>query len=229
MINEVNSMPDRYEHSDKQPITRYSNLEERLNVVSHAIGFLLSLLALPLLTIHASLNGTIWHIVSFTIFGISLAVLYAASTIYHHSTSDAWRIKLNIVDHAAIYILIAGSYTPFTLVTLNGWVGWTVFGVIWGMALIGIVLKLFFTGRFDIISTAMYVLMGWMIVLVFEPLSENLVAGGWHWLLAGGIAYTVGAVIYSIRAIKLNHAIFHFFVLIGSSCHFVSVYFYVLP
>jgi hemolysin III len=136
---------------------------------------------------------------------------------------------LKIIDHASIYVLIAGTYTPFTLVTLNGTIGWVIFGTSWGLALTGIILKLFFTGKYDLISTIMYVLMGWVIVFAIKPLINNLPLEGLLWLFAGGISYTIGAILYSIKKIKFNHAIFHMFVLIGSFCHFMSVFFYVLP
>jgi hemolysin III len=126
-------------------------------------------------------------------------------------------------------VLIAGTYTPFTLVTLQGSVGWTIFFTAWGFALTGIVLKLFFTGRFDMLSTIMYVFMGWIIVFAIKPLMNNLASEGLMWLFAGGAAYTVGAILYSIKKIKFNHAIFHVFVLAGSFCHFMAVYFYVVP
>jgi len=207
----------------------YPPLEEKLNIASHVFGFVLSVVALVLLVVHASRHGNAWHIVSFSIFGISLVTLYGASAIYHSVKDPVLRNRLRIVDHATIYILIAGTYTPFTLVTLNGFAGWVIFGVSWGMAVIGIVLKLFFTGRYDLLSTLMYVFMGWIIVFALEPLIHNLSSDGLFWLVAGGIAYTLGAVLYSIQKIKFNHAIFHVFVLIGSTCHFISVYFYVLP
>ena len=207
----------------------YPPLEEKLNIASHVFGFVLSLVALVLLVVHASRHGNAWHIVSFSIFGASLVTLYGASAIYHSVKDPVLRNRLRIVDHATIYILIAGTYTPFTLVTLNGFAGWMIFGVSWGMAVIGIVLKLFFTGRYDLLSTLMYVFMGWIIVFALEPLIHNLSSDGLFWLVAGGIAYTLGAVLYSIQKIKFNHAIFHVFVLIGSVCHFISVYFYVLP
>ena len=212
-----------------QEIQHYSSLEERLNISSHATGFILSIVALVLLVTHASLNGNIWHIVSFSIFGTSLMILYAASTFYHSARKPELRVRLRVLDHASIYVLIAGTYTPFTLVTLNGSTGWIIFAVSWGLALSGITLKLFFTGRYNAISTAMYVFMGWMIVFAIQPLIENLVAAGLFWLVAGGIAYTIGAILYGIKAIQFNHAIFHLFVLIGSACHFASIYFYVLP
>ena len=210
-------------------VKHYSPIEERINISSHVLGLVFSVVALALLVTHASLHGNVIHIVSFSIFGASLIILYAASTTYHSATNPQTRSRLRIIDHASIYVLIAGTYTPFTLVTLNGATGWTIFGITWGMALSGIVLKLFFTGRYKVISTLMYVFMGWIIIFAIQPLIDNLSSEGLFWLVAGGIAYTVGAVLYSIKKIKFNHAIFHIFVLIGSFCHFVSVYYYVLP
>ena len=210
-------------------LKHYSSTEERINIGSHAVGFVLSIVALVLLVRYASIYGNAWHIVSFSVFGVSLMVLYAASTVYHSAKNPQFRRKMRVVDHASIYILIAGTYTPFTLVTLNGVTGWVLFGVTWGMAVTGIILKLFYTGRYDSISTLMYVFMGWIIVFAIEPLINNLSSDGLFWLIAGGMAYTTGAILYSIKKIKFNHAIFHLFVLIGSVCHFISVYFYVLP
>ena len=204
-------------------------MEEKINIISHAIGFILSIVALVLLMAHACLHGDVRHIVSFSIFGASLMMLYAASTFYHLAKKPALRNRLKIMDHASIYVLIAGTYTPFTLVTLKGATGWVIFGISWGLALTGIILKLFFTGKYDLISTIMYILMGWVIVFAIKPLIRNLPLEGLLWLFAGGISYTVGAVLYSIEKIKFNHAIFHLFVLIGSFCHFISVFFYVLP
>ena len=207
----------------------YSPLEEKINIISHAIGFILSIVALVLLVRHATLHGDVWHIVSFSIFGASLILLYAASTFYHSARKSEARNRLKIIDHASIYALIAGTYTPFTLVTLKGTIGWVIFGASWGLALTGIILKLFFTGKYDLISTIMYVFMGWIIVFAIKPLINNLPLEGLLWLIAGGVSYTIGAILYSIKKIKFNHAIFHMFVLIGSFCHFMSVFFYVLP
>ena len=207
----------------------YSPLEERINILSHAAGLLLSMVAVVLLVTRASHFGNAWHIVSVAIFGASLIALYAASTTYHSATRVELRARLRVIDHATIYILIAGTYTPFTLITLNGAVGWTIFAVSWGMAIIGIILKLFFTGRFNLVSTLMYVFMGWIIIFAVKPLIANLSSEGLFWLVAGGLSYTIGAIIYSIKKVPLNHAIFHLFVLGGSICHFVAVYFYVLP
>ncbi len=207
----------------------YSPAEENTNIISHAIGFVLSVVALVLLVLHAARYGTLIHVVSFAIFGVSLMILYAASSLYHSAKKPERRNRLKIFDHAAIYVLIAGSYTPFTLVTLAGTTGWVIFGIAWGAAVVGIVLKLFFTGRFSIISTIMYVLMGWVIVFAIKPLVNALPAEGLFWLFAGGVAYTLGAILYSIKKIPFNHASFHILVLVGSACHFVSIYYYVLP
>jgi hemolysin III len=210
-------------------IKYYSALEEKINIISHAIGFILGIVALVLLVTHANLHGNVWYVVSFSIFGASLIILFAASTFYHSAKKPELRNRLRIIDHASIYFLIAGTYTPFTLVTLNSPIGWVIFGASWGLALTGIILKLFFTGKYKLISTLMYVFMGWIIVFAIKPLINNLALEGLLWLFAGGMAYTVGAILYSIKKIKFNHAIFHIFVLIGSFCHFMSVFFYVLP
>lgn len=208
-------------------VTNYSPIEERINVISHGTGFIASAAALVLLVIQASLNGTARHTVSFSIFGVSLLLLYGASTLYHNAKEPELRKKLKIVDHASIYVLIAGSYTPFTIVSLQGMVGWIIFGISWGIAVSGIILKLFFTGRYNLVSTIMYVLMGWLVIFFIKPLMSSLPSGGLFWLMAGGISYTVGAVIYMIKKIPYNHAVFHIFVLMGSACHVISVYFYV--
>lgn len=210
-------------------ITYYEPKEEKFNIISHAVGLVLSIAALVLLVVFSSIYGSAWHIVSFSIYGASLIVLYSASTFYHYVQSPKLRHRLNIFDHSAIYVLIAGTYTPFTLVVLKGWVGWTIFGVSWGLALAGIILKLFFTGKYDKISTFAYVLMGWVVIFAIKPLVSNLPFEGLMWLLAGGISYTVGAILYSIKNLKYNHAIFHIFVLLGSFAHFIAVFFYVLP
>lgn len=214
---------------DNQKVKYYSPMEERVNITSHALGFVLSIIALILLFMRASVNGSALQIISFSIFGISLIVLYAASTLYHRAKNPELRSRLRVFDHASIYVLIAGSYTPFALITLKGELGWIVFGLSWGLALTGIILKLFFTGKYSLISTLMYLFLGWMVIFFINPLMDNLSPDGFIWLAAGGLFYTVGAVLYAIKKIPFNHAIFHVFVLLGSFAHFVSVYFYVLP
>jgi hemolysin III len=210
------------------PLTYYRHKEEMLNVITHLAGLVLSIAGLVLLVTFASLHGNVWHIVSFTIFGSSMVILYLASTMYHYVGQKKWRRKLNIMDHAAIYVLIAGTYTPYCLTVLNGAMGWTLFGITWGLAIAGIILKLFFTGRYDSLSTISYVLMGWVAVIAAKPLAENLSYEALFYLLLGGLFYTLGAVIFSIKKLPYNHAIFHFFVLFGTISHFVSVFFYIL-
>ena len=188
---------------------QYSKSEEKLNVLTHAFGLLLSIIGLPFLVVKSFHYDGFWKPMSIVIYGVSLIVLYAASTFYHASKDLKLRRKLNIFDHTAIYVLIAGTYTPYTLIVLEGTLGWFIFGFTWVFALIGIVLKLFYTGRFDKLSTMMYVLMGWQIVLVIKPLMNNLSSEGLQLLFAGGISYTLGAIIYSTKKIHYNHAIFH--------------------
>jgi hemolysin III len=205
----------------------YTPLEEKLNVYSHAFGLLLSFYGLIILLFKSIESGTLWHLISFSIYGLSLIILYSASTFYHNAKDPIRRSRLRIFDHASIYVLIAGTYTPFSLVTLHGKTGWLLFTTVWVFALVGIILKLFFTGRFNIISTLMYVFMGWLAIFVYQPLMENLPAEGLYFLISGGVFYTIGAILFSIKKIKFNHAIFHIFVLLGSICHFISVYYYI--
>ena len=203
----------------------YSKTEEKLNVISHGFGLVLSLIVFPFLVIKSFNFDGFWKPISFIIYGLSLIVLYAASTFYHAAKNPKKRRKLNIFDHAAIYVLIAGSYSPFCLVGLDSNLGWYMFLFVWLFALIGIVLKLFFTGKFDKLSTAMYLLMGWQVVFFIKPLMQSLTSEGLQFLFAGGIFYSVGAVLYSIKKIPYNHAIFHVFVLLGSLSHFLAIYY----
>jgi len=206
----------------------YPPLEEKINIFSHGIGFLLSFIATIALVIRAHEQGDFWATLWVAIFGVSAMILYGTSTLYHSTTTIHARYKWKVFDHAAIYLLIAGSYTPIAQITLKHSVGWTMFFTAWGIATIGIILKLFFTGRYTLLSTFMYILMGWVIVFAYRPLLDTLASRGLYWLLAGGVAYTIGALIYSIKKIPFNHAIFHLFVVAGTFCHFMTVYFYVL-
>ena len=207
---------------------KYSEKEEKLNVLTHAFGLLMSSIGLPFLLLKSLQFNGFWKPISIVIFGISLVILYAASTFYHASKDPKIRRKLNIFDHAAIYVLIAGTYSPFTIIVLEGSLGWIIFGCTWAFALVGIVLKLFYTGRYDKLSTVMYILMGWQIILVINPLIDVFSPEGLRLLFAGGVFYTVGALIYSSKKIKYNHAIFHVFVLLGSTSHYLCVYNYIL-
>ena len=207
---------------------KYSEKEEKLNVLTHAFGLLMSSIGLPFLLLKSIHFNGFWKPISIVIFGISLVILYAASTFYHASKDPKIRRKLNIFDHAAIYVLIAGTYSPFTIIVLEGSLGWIIFGCTWAFALVGIILKLFYTGRYDKLSTIMYILMGWQIILVINPLIDVFSPEGLQLLFAGGVFYTVGALIYSSKKIKYNHAIFHVFVLLGSTSHYLCVYNYIL-
>ena len=207
-----------------KPLKYYSRPEENLNIATHGLGVLLSIVALVLLIDKAHAADAPWYLVSFTVFGVSLILLYTASTLYHASVRPELRSKFKVLDHAVIFVLIAGTYTPFTLITLHGWIGWTIFGVVWGIAAVGMVFKLFHTGRYEKISTIAYVAMGWIIVFAIVPLIQNLATGGLWWLLAGGACYTIGAVLYRMHKLPYNHAIFHVFVLLGSFSHFMAVY-----
>lgn len=204
----------------------YSEKEERLNILTHGFGLVMSCVAFPFLVAKSDVYVGFWKPASLFIYGLSLIVLYTASTLYHSAKDPKRRRKLNIFDHAAIYVLIAGSYTPYCLIVLGGSLGWVVFGCTWTFALLGIILKLFFTGRFDKLSTLMYLLMGWQVVFVIKTLIENVPRQGVQLLFLGGLFYTVGAVLYSLKRIQYNHAIFHVFVLLGSLCHFLSVYWF---
>lgn len=209
-------------------MSEYTAIEEKLNVYSHLLGLLLAVVGFSLLVLKAMTGDfDLPAQVGFIVFGMSLISLYLASSLYHHAIEIDLRFKRKVIDHCAIYILIAGTYTPYALSALQGSLGWIIFGASWGMALIGIGLKLFFTGRFKLFSTLMYIFMGWMIVFFITPLKLAISVDGFNWLLAGGIAYSLGAVFYMIKRIKFNHGIFHVFVLLGSISHFISIYFYI--
>ncbi len=210
-------------------LNTYHISEERINVISHFIGFYLSVIALFFLVFKAVRNGESYHVFSAIVYGISLVLLYTASTLYHNSKKEKLRKRLNVFDHASIFVLIAGSYTPFLLISLRDAFGFKFFIFIWSAAIVGVILKLFFFGKYEILSTIMYVLMGWVVVFVMKSLIANIPIQGIYWLWIGGVLYTLGAVIYSVNKIKMNHAIFHIFVLLASIAHFIAIYFYVLP
>jgi hemolysin III len=197
--------------------------EERLNTVTHAAGALASAAGSVLLVIRASTEGDAFAIVGCAIFGATLLLLYTASTLYHAVRSPARKQRLRVFDHCAIYALIAGTYTPFTLVGLRGPWGWSLFGVLWGLAFAGIGFKLFFTGRYERLSTVIYIAMGWMGLVAAVPLSQRLPFDVLVWLVAGGVAYTAGTIFFSSRRIPYTHAIWHLFVLAGSLCHGVAI------
>ncbi len=204
--------------------------EELANAVTHGAGFVLSITGFVILLVLAALRGGAWHIVGCAIYGATLVCLYAASTLYHGIPSPRLKRALRIFDHSAIYLLIAGTYTPFVLVNLRGGWGWSLFGIVWGLALTGIFLKFWFVDRFQILSTTVYLLMGWLAVIAARPLLVMVPRAGLLWLLAGGLLYTLGVVFYAWKRIPYNHVIWHVFVIAGSTCHYFAVlYSVILP
>jgi hemolysin III len=197
--------------------------EEIANALTHGLGAVVSLGAGAVLITLTALWGDGWQLAGAIVFSIALLLLYVASTLYHAIVHPVAKARLKVFDHCAIYLLIAGTYTPFTLVGLRGTTGWILFATIWTLAVAGIVFKLFYTGRFKLVSTLIYIAMGWMVVFAIEPLIEAIEPWTLAWLFAGGVAYTVGTLFYLNRRIPYSHAIWHAFVLTGSICHFVAV------
>lgn len=205
-----------------------TKLEEILNAVTHGIGTVLAVIGFAVMLLVYNDGGT-WHLVSCIIYGISMVLLYLASTLYHSFTNEKLKALFKFIDHAAIYILIAGNYTPFALIPLHGSLGWTIFGVIWTIAAVGVVFQMFYVKRFRIFGTVCYLLMGWFAVVMVQPLLSTLPIEAIYWLIGGGLFYTVGAVFYLVKCIPYNHAIWHLFVLAGSAAHFVAIVKFVLP
>lgn len=207
----------------------YPRREEVANAITHGIGALLSVAALVLLIVFSSIKGTAWHVVSFTIYGVSMLLLYTSSTLVHSFKEGKLKDLFEIFDHSSIYIYIAGTYTPFMLVAVRGPLGWSLFGIVWGIALFGVLFKAFFTKRFLFMSTIFYVVMGWLIVIAWGPLTAAIPSTGITLLVAGGIMYTLGTVFYVWRAFPFHHAVWHLFVLGGSVTHFFAILLYLLP
>lgn len=206
----------------------FSKEEELSNSITHGIGVLLSIAALVILIVFASLYGNIWHIVGFTLFGTTMVLLYTSSTLLHALKPGRAKDFFEIMDHTSIYFFIAGTYTPFLFIAVKGWIGWTLFGIVWGLAVAGTVFKSFFVKKYLYTSTLLYVVMGWLIVFVWNDLAASLQPTGLILLAAGGICYTVGAVFYMWQLFKHHHAVWHVFVLAGTVCHFFAVL-YLLP
>jgi len=204
--------------------------DELANAVTHAFGVVLALAGLAALIIIGSLHGNPRQMVSYSIYGMTLVLLYGASTAYHGVRHPRAKRLLRTLDHAAIYLLIAGTYTPFTLISLRGTWGWSLFGMVWALAASGIVFKIFFIGRFPRTSTVLYLAMGWMALIAVRQLFANLPKEGLILLFAGGLCYSVGVLFFAFdgRA-RFNHAIWHLFVLAGSVCHFFAVLVSTLP
>jgi hemolysin III len=207
----------------------FSKQEEIANSITHGIGALLSISALVILIVYSSLYGTAWHVVSFTIFGVTMFILYMSSTLLHSFPEGKAKDIFEIFDHSSIYFFIAGTYTPFLLVVIKGTLGWTLFGIVWGLAIAGTVFKCFFVKKYLFTSTALYVVMGWLIVFAWKPLVNNLSPQGMIYLVIGGALYTLGAIFYVWRGFKYHHAVWHLFVIAASAAHFFCVLFYVLP
>jgi hemolysin III len=204
--------------------------EELANSLTHGLGVLLALVVGPALVISAARTGDTWRVVAAAIYATTVLLLFASSMIYHALRSPRAKAVLQRIDHASIYLLIAGTYTPFTLVTLRGPWGWSLFGVVWGLAIAGVTLKGTFGARLPMVSTAVYLGMGWLMVIAIRPLAMHVAPKGILWLVAGGLFYTVGVYFYARDARRLyNHAIWHLFVLAGSISHFCAVLWYALP
>jgi hemolysin III len=204
-------------------------LEEIANSATHGIGLLLSIAGFVVLLVFAILHGTTSHIVACSIYGATLICLYAASTLYHAAVSPRLKRALKIFDHSAIYLLIAGTYTPFLLLYLRGAWGWSLFGVVWGLAFAGIIFKFWFVDHFQYLSTAVYLAMGWLVVIAAKPVLAHVPTPSLLWLLAGGILYSSGVIFYAWKRLPYGHVIWHLFVLGGSICHYFAILRSVLP
>ncbi|MEG3079282.1 hemolysin III family protein [Halomonas sp. 5021] len=210
---------------------KFSVIEERLNSISHGLGAVLSLVGMVVLLVLASLAAHVdpWKIVSLSLYGTTLILLYTASTLYHGIPHRRWKQRFQLLDHCAIYLLIAGTYTPFLLVNMRGPTGWGLFTAVWSLALVGIVSKLLWPNRLAVLRVVIYLLMGWMIVLASEEMAANLSSTGIVLLASGGVVYTLGVIFYAVNAIPFNHAIWHLFVIAGSACHYAAIFSTVLP
>ncbi len=213
---------------EKCEISGQTRAEEVINSLTHGFGACLSFGAMCLLVASALMTNNVWHVVSSAVYGASLVLLYLASTLYHSAKDPERKRKLKIFDHACIYVLIAGSYTPFTLGPLHGPWGWSLLFIIWTLALCGVIFKLYFTGRFDLISTLVYIGMGWLAVFAISPLSAALPVDALYGMFAGGMCYTLGTVFYLAERIPYHHGMWHLSVLAGSTFHFFTILLYVV-
>jgi hemolysin III len=210
-------------------LPRYSPAEELANSITHGIGAVLAIGALGVLTVFATLFGNVWHIVSCIIFGVTLIMLYTASTLYHSIQLPEAKVVLRVLDRAAIFLLIAGTYTPFVLVDIRGPWGWAIFGVVWTIALLGVFFQASLLRRWPVASVGLYVGMGFIIVAVIKPLLAALTAAGVMLLVTGGAVYILGLIFYGWRRLPYHHAVWHLFVLAGSTLHFFAILLYVIP
>ena len=203
--------------------------EEIANSITHGIGAALATAGLTILVVFAALKGDAWRVVAFAIYGGSLVLMYTSSTLYHSITNKKAKRYFRIMDHSSIFVLIAGTYTPITLLALRdtGW-GWTIFGLIWGLAILGILFKLMFYGKLEKLSVVFYILMGWLAVVAIKPMLANLPTGLLIWIALGGISYTLGIIFYAWTNLRYSHSIWHLFVLGGSICHFFGILLYLV-
>jgi len=209
--------------------SRYSPGEEIANSITHGVGIFLAIAALSVLAIFSGRYGNVWHIVSVCVYGTTLILLYTASTLYHSIQHPKAKSILQTLDHSAIFLLIAGTYTPFTLVSLRGPWGWSLFGIIWGLAVLGMLFQLSSLKYWRTASIILYICMGWVVIVAIKPLIANVATGGIVLLVLGGVAYTSGVLFYKQKKLKYHHAVWHLFVLTGSILHFFAILFYVLP
>jgi hemolysin III len=208
---------------------RYTAAEEIANGVTHGIGIVLSIAGLAVLTAFAALQGDAWHVVACSIFGAALILNYTASTLYHSIQIEHLKGALRALDHSAIFLLIAGSYTPFMLVNLRGPWGWSLLVGVWTIAVLGISLRLLLKGRLHGLVVSLYIAMGWAVVIAVQPMLRHVATGGLILIAAGGLVYTLGVIFYKWKSLPYHHAIWHVFVLAGSALHFFAVLFYVIP
>jgi hemolysin III len=208
-------------------IENFSKEEEITNAILHGIGFGIAAAALVLLIVFANISGTVWHIVGFSIYGSMLCLMYLSSTLFHAFPKGGHKNFFEICDHASIYLLIAGTYTPVTFTIIRGGLGWTVFGIVWGLAVAGVIFKVFWVKKFVFISTMIYVAMGWLIVMGVVPIVKGMPTISLIFLISGGILYTVGTIFYMFRWFKYHHALWHILVLFASLCHFFTMLFLV--
>jgi hemolysin III len=201
----------------------FKRKEEIISAITHGIGALLAIAGLVILVVFSSLEGTPWHKTSFAVFGSALVLVYTISTLYHGFSGSRLKTLFRKFDHMAIFLLIAGTYTPFCLTVLNGWIGWTLFGLVWACAVAGIILKVFSTGRYEVLSTSLYVAMGWLVVLFIKPLYSAISIESFILLITGGAFYSIGVFFFAKDRVKYFHGIWHMFVLAGSVFHFFSV------
>ena len=212
-----------------QKIVHYTEGEELVNRWTHGLGALLSIAGAALLITMAVEEGDVWRIASVSVYCFAMITFYCLSTAYHSVREPYLRYLFRILDHASIYLMIAGSYTPFALVTLRGPWGWWLFGMVWGLGVLGAIQKVFAAHRLPYLGPLLYLGLGWMVVFAYEPLSAALAANGVALLFAGGIAYSVGVIFYAWDRLPFNHAIWHLFVMAGSACHFAAIFYYVIP